>query len=153
MSQRNSKLKRKLMVALGSMVLVLGIALFVLWYFPSLTFRPVVHSDGPGNFGTVWETLLFIRVGENIQIFRSEEDARHNFDDRIAQAETILQRATHPASLPNVDEQVLGTFIDSLHERRYSIVRLERKKVYQTYAPSLRYALVFDKCCSDGYRH
>jgi hypothetical protein len=151
MSQPNSKRKRKLGIAVGSVTVVFGIALFVLWYFPALSFRPVIFTDGPNNVGTEWQTLLFIRVNENIENFPSEEEARRNFDGRIARAETVIQRTTHTAGLPNVDEQVLGTFINSLNERRYSIVRLEKKNVYQTYAPSLRYALAFDKCCRGRY--
>ncbi|GEM_PF-6209437 len=153
MLQPNSKRNRNLAVALGSMAVVLGIAIFVLWYFPALTFSPVVIGDGPNNWYREWKTILFIRVTENMESFPSEEEARRDFDDRIAHAETIIQRTIHPAGLPNVDEQVLGTFINSLNERRYSIVRLEKKNVYQTYAPSLRYALAFDKFRSDRYHY
>jgi hypothetical protein len=148
------KRNRTLAITFGSVAAILGIAVFVLWYFPALTFHAVIFSDGPNNYGTVWETALFIRVGENVRTYASTEEARRAFDDRIAHAETIIQRTSNPAGLANVDEQVLGTFIDdSLNERRYCIVRLKKKNVYQTYAPSLRYALAFDKFRGDYYDH
>ncbi len=153
MSQRNPRRKRKLAIALGSVAVVLGTALFVLWYFPGLTFYPTSIGDGPNNWYREWKTVLFIRVNENMVSYDSEEEARREFANRIAHAETIIQRTQKPAGSPGVDEQVLGTFINSLNQRRYSIVRLEKKNVYQTSAPSLRYALAFDKFRGDGYHY
>src|SRR6266850_6552985 len=132
-SQRGSKMKRKVVVVAGCVVFFLTTTLFILWYFPALTFRIAVISDGPNNWSQVWQTILFIRVTETMVTYPSEDDARHAFETEIARAETILEHTKHPAGHPNVDEQVIGTFINSLNERRYSIVRLQGMHVYQTY--------------------
>lgn len=144
MSQRNAKTKRTLLLALGSVAIIITTALFVLWYFPSLSFRMVSVADGVNNWSQRWQTILGFSVTENMVSYRSEDEARHAFEDKIARAATIFERTKQPAGLPYVDEQVVGTFILSTG-RQYSILRLQKKNVYQTYAPSLRYAFTFDK--------
>jgi hypothetical protein len=144
MSQANSKTKRRLALAMGCVAVLIVTALFTLWYFPGLTFRMVSVADGPNNWSQRWQTILFISVTENLVSYPSEDEARHAFENEIARAETIVERTKQPAGLPYVDEQVVGTFILSTG-RQYSILRLQKKDVYQTYAPSLRYALAFDK--------
>jgi hypothetical protein len=124
-------------------VFIVG-ALFILWYFPGLTFRMVSVADGPNNWSQRWQTILFISVTENMVSYPSEDEARHDFENEIAGAETIFERTKQPAGLPYVDEQVVGTFMLSTG-RHYSILRLQKTNVYQIYAPSLRYALAFDK--------
>ena len=119
-------------------------ALFILWYFPGLTFRMVSVADGPNNWSQRWQTILFISVTENMVSYPSEDEARHDFENEIGHAETIFERTKQPAGLPYVDEQVVGTFMLSTG-RHYSILRLEQKNVYQIYAPSLKYAWAFDK--------
>jgi len=101
-------------------------------------------SDGPNTWSQRWQTILFMHVTENMVWYPSEDEARRAFEDDVARAETILDRTKHPAGLPSVDEQVVGTFI-LVDERFYSIIRLEKNKVYQTYAPSLHYAFAFDR--------
>ena len=144
MSQPHSTTKRKLAVALATVAVILLATLFTLWYFPGLTFRMISVADGRNNWSQEWQTILFIRVTENMVWYPTEDDARRAFQNEVARAETIIERTKHPAGLPNVDEQVIGTFMLSTG-RHYSIVRLQKKDVYQTYAPSLRYALAFDK--------
>jgi hypothetical protein len=141
-SQRNPKSRRKLPVVLGAIVVLVLATLFTLWYFPGLTFRMVSVSDGVHSWGQRWQTILGVSVTEAMVTYPTDAEARTEFDNRIAKAETILQRTKN---LPSVDEQVVGTFIDTLNERRFCIVRLQKKSVYQSYAPSLRYALEFDK--------
>jgi hypothetical protein len=118
--------------------------LFTLWYFPGLTFRMVSVADGPRNWSQEWQTILFIRVSENMVSYQSEAEAREAFENKVAGAETIIERTKHPVGLAHVDEQVVGTYVLS-DGRRYSIVRLQGKSVYQIYARSLRYAWEFDK--------
>ena len=127
---------------LGSVAVLILATLFTLWYFPGLTFRMVSVSDGVHSWGQRWQTILGISVTEAMITYPTDAEARAEFDNRISKAETILQRTKN---LPSVDEQVVGTFINTLNERRYCIVRLHKNSVYQSYAPSLRYALEFDK--------
>ena len=144
MFESNSKTKRRLGLVVTGVAVLLLTALFILWYFPALTFRIASISDGPNNWSQEWKTILFIRVSETMHHYPSREDARQAFQTRIAGAETILEHTKQPVGRPDVDEQVIGTFINSLSERRYSIIRLQGTNVYQTYAPSLRYALALD---------
>jgi len=101
-------------------------------------------ADGVNNWSQRWQTVLGFSVTENMVSYTSEDEARHAFEEEIARAETIFERTKQPAGLPYVDEQVVGTFILSTG-RRYSILRLQKRHVYQTFAPSLRYALAFDQ--------
>jgi hypothetical protein len=137
-------MKRRLVLAGGSIAVLVITSLFVLWYFPGLTFRMVSVADGPHNWSQRWQTILGFSVTENMASYPSEDEARNAFENQIARAETILQRTKNLNGLPDVEKQVVGTFILSTG-RRYSIVRLQKKAVYQTYAPSLRYALAFAK--------
>src|SRR5438093_1924152 len=131
MSRRNAKTKRTLLLAVASVAILITTALFVLWYFPGLSFRMVSVSDGVNNWSQRWQTILGFSVAENMVSYPSEDEARHAFEDEIARAETIFKRTKQPAGLPYVDEQVVGTFILS-SGRRYSILRLQKKDVYQT---------------------
>src|SRR2546423_9648876 len=144
MRPRNLKSKRRLALVLGSIAVLLLATLFTLWYFPGLTFRMAGVADGRNSWGQQWQTILFIRVSENMVSYESETEARAAFENKIAGAEPIIERTKHPAGLAHVDEQVVGTYILDT-ERRYSIVRLQGKSVYQIYAPSLRYAWAFDR--------
>jgi hypothetical protein len=141
-SQRNPKPRRKLPFVRGSFAVLVLATLFTLWYFPGLTFRMVSVSDGVHSWGQRWQTILGVSVTESMNTYSTDAEARTEFDRRIANAETVVERAKN---LPSIDDQVVGTFINSLNERRYSIVRLQKNSVYQSYAPSLKYALAFDK--------
>jgi hypothetical protein len=73
-------------------------------------------ADGRNNWSQEWQTILFIRVTENMVGYPTEDDARRAFENEVARAETILERTKHPAGLPNVDEQVIGTFMLSTED-------------------------------------
>ena len=142
MSAATSKPRRKLRVVLLCIAVLLTTTLFTLWYFPRLTFRFVSVTDGLHGWGQRYQTILGISVSDWTTTYPSEQEARVAFDNKIAHAETILARTKN---LPSADEQVIGTFINTLNQRDYCIVRLQKNSVYQSYAPSLRYALAFDK--------
>jgi hypothetical protein len=100
MSQANSKTKRRIRRAIGCVAVFIVSALFILWYFPGLTFRMVSVADGPNNWSQRWQTILFISVTENMVSYPSEDEARHDFENEIARAETIFERTKQPAGLP-----------------------------------------------------
>ena len=144
MSSTDTKTKRKV-VLLGLGALIVTSVLFTLWYFPTLTIHRVSIACGPNNSSSRWQTILGISVYESMVSYHSEEEARGSFENEIARLETIVERARNPLGFSNVDEEVVGTFINSESRRRFCIIRLQGKDVYQTDAPSLRYAWAFDK--------
>ncbi|HZI88431.1 MAG TPA: hypothetical protein VFD48_16480 [Pyrinomonadaceae bacterium] len=144
MSSAETKTKRKV-VLLGLGVLIVTSALFTLWYFPTLTLHRVSIACGPNNSSSRWQTILGISVYESMVAYHSEEEARGAFENEIARFETIIERTKNPVGFSNVYEEVVGTFINSESRRRFCIIRLRRKDIYRTYAPSLRYALAFDR--------
>ena len=143
MSSTDTKPKRKV-VLLGLGALIVTFPLFTLWYFPTLTLHRVYIACGQGS-SSRWQTILGISVYESIASYHSEEEARGAFENEIGRLETIVKRTKHPVGFSNVDEEVVGTFINSERRRRSSIIRLQGKNVYQTDAPSLRYAWEFDR--------
>jgi len=149
MSSTDTKTKRKVVV-LGLGALIFASALFTLWYFPTLTLHRVYIACG-NNSSSRWQTILGISVYESIKGYDSEEEARRAFENEIARLETIVEHTKNPVGFSNVDEEVVGTFINSESPRRFCIIRLQGKGVYQTDAPSLRYAWAFDKFRNRNY--
>lgn len=143
MSSTDTKTKRKVLV-LGLGALIFTSALFTLWYFPTLTLHRVYFACGQGS-SSKWQTIFGISVYESIGAYDSEEEARRAFEHEIARLETIVERTKNPVGFSNVDEEVVGTFINSESRSRFCIIRLQGKGVYQIDAPSLRYARTFDK--------
>ncbi|MFZ0063890.1 MAG: hypothetical protein WAL47_17795 [Pyrinomonadaceae bacterium] len=144
MSSTDTKTKRKA-VLLGFGALIVTSALFTLWYFPTLTLHRVSIACGRNNSSSRWQTILGISVYESMVSYHSEEEARGAFENKIARLETIVELTKNPVGFSNVDEEVVGTFINSESRRRFCIIRLQGNGVYQTNAPSLRYAWAFDK--------
>ena len=70
-------MKRRLVLAVGCVAVVVTTALFILWYFPALTFHMVSVADGPNNWSQRWQTILGFSVTENIVSYPSEDEARH----------------------------------------------------------------------------
>ena len=144
MSSTDTKTKRRV-VLLGLGALIVTSALFTLWYFPTLTLHRVFIACGQNNSSSRWQTILGISVYESTVSYHSEEEARDAFENEIARLETIVKRTKNPVGPSHIDEEVVGTFINPESRRRFYIIRLQGKGVYQTDAPSLRYAWAFDK--------
>ena len=149
MSSTETKTKRRV-VLLGLGALIVTTASFTLWYFPILTLHRVSIACGRNNSSTRWQTILGISVYESMVSYHSEEEARSAFENEFARLETIIERTKNPVGFSNVDEEIVGTFINSESRRRFCIIRLQKKDIYRTDAPSLRYALAFDKFRSRG---
>jgi hypothetical protein len=137
--------KTKLRIVLGLGALIVTSVFFTLWCFPTLTFHRVYVGDGPNNWSQRYQTILGISVYDSMVSYQSEDEARGDFEKQIARLETIVERTKTPVGLPHVDEEVVGTFINSESQRRFGIIRLQKKNIYRSSAPSLRYALAFDK--------
>jgi len=139
-------MKRKLLYSsVGCATLILGAVLFVLWYFPGLTYHAVEFADGAGSWSDKYVTIYGIAVISSMVGYPSEEDARKAFEDEAKRAATIIKRAKNPDDHPNADEEIVGTFLDTDGVKRVSIIRLQKKDIYRVTAPSLRYALEFEK--------
>jgi hypothetical protein len=89
------------------------------------------------------ERALLGRVIEEQSGYASNDDARRAFEKKVAGAETVIERSKSRRGSQS-DDQVIATF--GLPQGRfYSIVRVEKTQVRQTYARSLEDALAFDK--------
>ena len=124
---------------------ILGAVLFVLWYFPGLTFHAVEFADGAGTWSEKYVSIYGIAVTTSMVGYPSEADARKAFEDEARRAETIIERARNPAAHPDVDEEIVGMFANTEGVIRVSIIRLKKKDMYRVDASSLRYALEFEK--------
>jgi hypothetical protein len=110
-------------------------------------------ADGHKFWLQKWGASEGVTIHEYLSGYSSEEEARIVFDEgnrkaiqELKDVGTIIEGKINRGGVPKAEDRFVGLFINpQTKEISVSITRLQKDEIYSIAAPSLEYALAFEK--------
>ena len=143
-------MKRK---ALYSIIIVGGITIASLWYFPTHTWSArLIDGTSGGGFGpsgrgegvsrATWDSMSGVTVEEIVVSYSSANDARSDFETELKKSGTVVERSDNMAA----DRQrAVKVFSYGTEPGPSEIIVLSGNQIQFLKAGALKYALRFEK--------
>jgi hypothetical protein len=147
-------MKRKaIYLSIACTTFAIGIILVSLWYFrhQEISFGCVGTGDGyvvgggPAWFQE-WKSSDGIMIYESMIGYSSKEAAQTALEEIVKNAVEIIERQKNLDNSSIIGERVVGMFAHPAYKGgRVSIIMLQKNDLYRVDAPSLEYAIAFEK--------